>query len=88
MGDKFILSQKTQVINNIYLVYLDLITKNFNLKGAERVKEIESVTNHDVKAVEYYIKEQLDKCTNHDHAQLQNFNHLRSTYISFVRLKT
>ena len=75
MGDKFILSQKTYVIDNIFQVYLDLITKNFNLKGAERVKEIESVTNHDVKAVEYYIKEQLDKCTNHYHDQHQSFNY-------------
>lgn len=32
----------------------------FDEAGAARVKEIESVTNHDVKAVEYYIKEQFD----------------------------
>ena len=32
----------------------------FGEAGAARVKEIESVTNHDVKAVEYYIKEQFD----------------------------
>ncbi|MFC2760049.1 adenylosuccinate lyase [Hallella multisaccharivorax] len=32
----------------------------FNEQGAHRVKEIERVTNHDVKAVEYYIKEQFD----------------------------
>lgn len=29
-------------------------------KGAARVKDIEKTTNHDVKAVEYYIKEQFD----------------------------
>ena len=34
---------------------------NFNEENAQRVKDIEKVTNHDVKAVEYYIKEQLDK---------------------------
>ena len=33
---------------------------NFNEEGAQRVKDIEKVTNHDVKAVEYYIKEQFD----------------------------
>lgn len=33
----------------------------FNENGAARVKEIEKITNHDVKAVEYYIKEQFDK---------------------------
>ena len=32
----------------------------FDEKGAARVKEIEATTNHDVKAVEYYIKEQFD----------------------------
>lgn len=32
----------------------------FGEEGAARVKDIEKVTNHDVKAVEYYIKEQFD----------------------------
>lgn len=32
----------------------------FDEAGAARVKEIEATTNHDVKAVEYYIKEQFD----------------------------
>ena len=34
------------------------IYSNFSLEDAMRVKEIEKVTNHDVKAVEYFIKEQ------------------------------
>ena len=33
--------------------------KDFSVGDAQRVKEIESVTNHDVKAVEYFIKEHL-----------------------------
>lgn len=37
------------------------IYQNFSEADAQRVKDIESVTNHDVKAVEYYIKEQFDK---------------------------
>lgn len=37
------------------------IYRNFSEADAARVKEIESVTNHDVKAIEYFIKEQLDK---------------------------
>ncbi len=37
------------------------IYRNFSEPDAARVKEIESVTNHDVKAVEYFIKEQFDK---------------------------
>lgn len=36
------------------------IYKEFKLEDAERVKSIEAVTNHDVKAVEYFIKEQFD----------------------------
>ena len=39
-------------LRNIYL--------NFSEQDAARVKEIESVTNHDVKAVEYFIKEKID----------------------------
>ena len=36
------------------------IYKNFTAENAQRVKDIEKVTNHDVKAVEYFIKEQFD----------------------------
>lgn len=37
------------------------IYRNFDEASASRVKEIESITNHDVKAVEYFIKEEFDK---------------------------
>ncbi len=37
------------------------IYKEFKLEDAERVKSIESTTNHDVKAVEYFVKEQFEK---------------------------
>ncbi len=36
------------------------IYKNFTVEDASRIKEIEKTTNHDVKAVEYFIKEKLD----------------------------
>ena len=39
---------------------LRAIYENFSQEDAQRVKDIESVTNHDVKAVEYFIKEQFD----------------------------
>ena len=42
-----------EALRNIY--------RNFSEADAARIKEIESVTNHDVKAVEYFIKEQFDK---------------------------
>ncbi len=37
--------------------YLNTLVSEFDLKAAERVKAIEATTNHDVKAVEYYLKE-------------------------------
>ncbi|MBQ9294517.1 MAG: adenylosuccinate lyase [Bacteroidaceae bacterium] len=37
------------------------IYRDFTEQDAQRVKDIESITNHDVKAVEYFIKEQFDK---------------------------
>ena len=36
------------------------IYRHFTLSDAERIKEIEAVTNHDVKAVEYFLKERFD----------------------------
>ena len=38
---------------------LNSLVENFQLSYAERVKEIEKTTNHDVKAVEYFIKEHI-----------------------------
>jgi adenylosuccinate lyase len=38
---------------------LDRIATDFTEADAERIKEIEAVTNHDVKAVEYWLKEQV-----------------------------
>ena len=40
---------------------LRTIYENFSLADAERIKEIEQTTNHDVKAVEYYLKEQFHR---------------------------
>ena len=41
-------------------VKLRKIYEEFSLEDASKVKEIESVTNHDVKAVEYFIKEKIE----------------------------
>ncbi|HJF27913.1 adenylosuccinate lyase [Acinetobacter bohemicus] len=38
---------------------LDAIVSNFSEENANRIKEIERTTNHDVKAVEYFLKEQI-----------------------------
>ena len=46
-------TDKFQDLRNLY--------QNFSIDSAKRIKDIESVTNHDVKAVEYLIKEEFDK---------------------------
>ena len=45
-------SDKFNDLRNLY--------NDFSINSAKRIKEIESITNHDVKAVEYLIKEEFD----------------------------
>ena len=47
--------------NHDLFAQLRAIYTDFSEDDAQRVKDIEKVTNHDVKAVEYFIKEQFDK---------------------------
>ena len=54
------LPQLAGIDHNLFEPLRD-IYRSFSPSDAVRVKDIEKVTNHDVKAVEYYIKEQLDK---------------------------
>ena len=42
---------------------LDSIISGFDISEAEKIKEIEKTTNHDVKAVEYYLKDQISGTT-------------------------
>jgi len=44
-----------------YIEKLNQITEQFNTEDAHKVKAIEKKTNHDVKAVEYFIKDKLDE---------------------------
>lgn len=53
------LPQLSSVPESVYEQLRD-IYRNFSIEDAQRVKEIESVTNHDVKAVEYLLKEKFD----------------------------
>ena len=52
-----------QVISERGLVYLDDLITNFSIIDAQRIKAIEATTNHDVKAVEYFIKEKFEDNT-------------------------
>ena len=54
------LPQLASFDNNLFDKLRD-IYRNFTEDDAQRVKDIEKVTNHDVKAVEYFIKEEFDK---------------------------
>eukprot|EP00466_Bigelowiella_natans_P015945 jgi/Bigna1/34027/e_gw1.4.180.1 len=47
-------SLSSEAINELHSIY-----KNFSLADGERVKEIERTTKHDVKAVEYFLKERV-----------------------------
>lgn len=47
-------------INHTIFPELRKIVTNFTEEDATHIKEIESITNHDVKAVEYFIKEKFD----------------------------
>ena len=53
-------SEKFKELRKIY--------EDFSNDDAQRIKEIESITNHDVKAVEYFIKEEFKKL------KLEEFN--------------
>ena len=55
------------VISDRGAEYLDDLIENFSIADAQRIKEIEATTNHDVKAVEYFIKEKFE-----DNAELSN----------------
>ncbi len=43
------------------LADLERLANQFDVAEAEKIKQIERITNHDVKAVEYYIKDQMDQ---------------------------
>ncbi|WP_282341667.1 adenylosuccinate lyase [Pseudomonas sp. PS02288] len=56
---------------------LDRLAEDFQLEHAERIKEIERTTNHDVKAVEYLLKEQAAKLP--ELAKVSEFIHFACT---------
>jgi len=49
------------------------IYQHFTEEDAKEVKEIEKTTNHDVKAVEYFIKKEFDRLEIHDHKEFIHF---------------
>ncbi|HNQ04213.1 MAG TPA: adenylosuccinate lyase [Thiobacillaceae bacterium] len=59
------------------LAELDAVARDFSLRDAEAVKAHEKVTNHDVKAVEYFLKERL--AGNAEVARVAEFIHFACT---------
>ncbi|KAL5219239.1 hypothetical protein ABZP36_019923 [Zizania latifolia] len=58
-------------------LFLDAIIQDFGIADAKEVKNIEKITNHDVKAVEYFLKQ---KCSSHpDIAKVLEFVHFGCT---------
>ncbi len=49
------------------------VYKDFKIEDAQRIKEIEKVTNHDVKAVEYFLKERFDALNFSDYKEFIHF---------------
>ncbi len=45
---------------------LQKVADKFSVEDAQQIKKIEAITNHDVKAVEYFLKEQLEKAGGND----------------------
>ena len=56
---------------------LEALISNFSMREGQRVKAIEDTTNHDVKAVEYYLREKIKK--NEEIANLSEFIHFACT---------
>ena len=54
-------------------VYLHKIYKDFTTNDAQKIKDIEKIINHDVKAVEYFIKEKFDALGLEKHKEFIHF---------------
>jgi len=65
------------VFSNDATALLESIINDFNEKDAQRIKDIEKTTNHDVKAVEYFLKEKITAST--ELAQISEFFHFACT---------
>ncbi|MBT7543034.1 MAG: adenylosuccinate lyase [Gammaproteobacteria bacterium] len=59
--------KKRFAINKSEKEYLLNINKNFGINDAKEIKNIEKITNHDVKSIEYFLKNKFDK-----HKSLKN----------------
>lgn len=66
------LPQLKDIDKNIFPALREIVN-NFNEADAQEIKDIEKVTNHDVKAVEYFIKKRLDDLNLSDYKEYVHF---------------
>lgn len=71
------LIKEVSKFSNVTIEQLDALCDSFNVNDAQRVKDIESVTNHDVKAVEYFLKERTQDL--HEVHAVSEFFHFACT---------
>ena len=64
-------------LDSVVKSILNGIVDDFSVEDAQRIKEIEATTNHDVKAVEYFLKERIEAAT--DARRLTDFIHFACT---------
>ena len=70
-------TEEIPMLSNESKCILSAISSNFNEEDALRIKEIEATTNHDVKAVEYFIKERI--AGNSELSKISEFVHFACT---------
>jgi adenylosuccinate lyase len=58
----FLSEKKFLKLSGKAVKHLQKLCEEFGLEDAQEIKQIEFITNHDVKAVEYFIKNELEKC--------------------------
>ncbi len=63
-----LISFDNSLFNELRKIYID-----FTAEDAQKIKDIESITNHDVKAVEYFIKEKFDALGLQAHKEFIHF---------------
>ena len=66
------ISPLDKVDNSLFELLRGIVT-NFTEQDAQRIKDIEKVTNHDVKAVEYFLKEKFEALNLHDYVEFIHF---------------
>ena len=74
-GNDGVLLKKSNLkkLNNKNIEFLENIITKFDVNEANHVKEIENITKHDVKAVEYYIREKLENTELEDYISFIHF---------------